>query len=240
LALRTAYTNAQSHHVSVLAAAGDDGSTSASNAAGTRYFTSPVANWPATDPLVTAVGGTQLHLGAKGARLRPDNVWNDTTRLGELAAGGGGTSSVFARPTWQQSVASVVGDHRGMPDVSLSAAVVGSVLIYSSFSGAGSAGYYLIGGTSEATPLFAGVVAVADQAAGHPLGFLNPTLYRLAAAKSPGLVDVTLGDNTVSFAQGAKTVTVPGYHAAAGYDLASGLGTVDGSKLVNELAAAGS
>jgi subtilase family serine protease len=231
--LRGAYTLAAKDKVTVLASSGDQGATSASNAAGTTYFTKPVVNWPASDPLVTGVGGTQLHLNQAGQRTAPDNVWNDTVLLGSPAAGGGGVSSVFGRPAFQSSVASVVGTHRGVPDVALSAAVDGAAIIY--FSGS----YTIVGGTSWASPTFAGVVAIADEVAGHDLGDLNPALYALGSG-SPGLPDITAGNNTVSFTQGGKLYTVKGHTAVKGYDLASGLGTVNGAKLVAALAASGS
>lgn len=227
--LRGAYTLAAADKVTVLASSGDAGVSSPSNVAGTTYFTKRVVNWPASDPLVTAVGGTQLHLDQAGTRTAPDNVWNDTTLLGSPAAGSGGVSSVFARPGYQSSVSSVVGSGRGVPDVSLSAAVDGAAIIYAQGS------YTIVGGTSEASPLFAGIVAIADQVAGHDLGDINPALYALGSG-ALGLPDVTLGNNTVSFTQGGKTHTVTGYTAVAGYDLASGLGTVDGADLVAELA----
>jgi subtilase family serine protease len=230
LDLRGAYILAAKDHVTVVAGSGDWGATSPSNVAGTTYFTKPVVNWPASDPLVTGVGGTQLHLNQAGARTAPDNVWNDTKLLGGPAAGGGGVSSVFTRPAFQNSVSSVVGNHRGVPDVSLSAAVDGAAIIY--FGGS----WGLVGGTSWATPTFAGIVAVADQVAGHDLGDLNPLLYKLGAG-SAGLPDITRGNNTVSFSQGGKSYTLKGYTAVKGYDLASGLGTVDGAKLVAALAA---
>jgi subtilase family serine protease len=229
--LRGAYTLAAKDNVTVLASSGDQGATSASNVAGTTYFTKPVVNWPASDPLVTGVGGTQLHLTQAGQRTAPDNVWNDTALLGEPAAGGGGVSSVFSRPSFQSSVASVVGTHRGVPDVALSAAVDGAAIIY--FDGS----YSIVGGTSWASPTFAGIVAIADEVAGHDLGDLNPALYTLGSG-SAGLPDITAGNNTVSFTQGGKTYTVKGYTAVKGYDLASGLGTVNGAKLVAALKAA--
>lgn len=232
-ALRSAYVAAASAGVTVLAAAGDDGASGEANVAGTYYFKAPVVLWPASDPLVTAVGGTQLHLNAAGARTAPDNVWNDTTLLGHPAAGGGGVSSVFSRPAYQAKVAGVVGDARGIPDISLNASISGCVLIYTSFKGQ-SAGWHPIGGTSEASPLFAGIVAIADQVAGHGLGSINPTLYKLG---SGSLTDITKGNNTVSFTEGGKKYTVTGYDAATGYDLSSGLGTVNGPGLVSALAA---
>ena len=231
--LRTTYVQAAKAGMTVLAGSGDDGSTNFSNQAGTLLYTHRVNSWPSSDPLVTSVGGTQLHLNESGQRLLPDNVWNDTNVLGSPAAGGGGTSEFFSRPYYQDGVASVVGSMRGTPDLSLTAAVDGAALVYVSFI---PPAFYLVGGTSEATPMFAGVVAIADQAAGHDLGQINPTLYKLAASSASGLPDVTTGNNTVSFVQNGTNHTVAGWNAVAGYDLASGLGTVDGANLVSELA----
>jgi subtilase family serine protease len=118
----------------------------------------------------------------------------------------------------------------------MSAACNGAVNTYQSFAGA-PAGWYPICGTSESTPLFAGVVALADQLAGHPLGLINPALYALSAARAPGIVDIRKGNNTVSFVQGHERYTVTGFSAKAGYDLASGVGTVNVAKFVPELVA---
>src|ERR1039457_655826 len=151
-------------------------------------------------------------------------------------AGGGGKSVVFSRPAYQDGVAGVVGGQRGMPDISMSGACNGAVDMYQSFQGQ-PAGWYPTCGTSEATPLFAGVVALADQVAGHPLGLINPALYKMSAmGKAAGIVDVTRGNNTVSFSQGGKEHTVTGFRALPGYDLASGVGTVNAAKFVPRLA----
>ena len=109
------------------------------------------------------------------------------------------------------------------------------MVTYSTFAGAPS-GWSPECGTSEATPLFAGIVALADQVAGHPLGLINPALYRLAAAGQPGITDVTKGNNTVSFTQNNQQDTVKGFPARPGYDLATGLGTVNAPYFVPELA----
>jgi len=122
-----------------------------------------------------------------------------------------------------------------VPDISMSAACTGAVNIYQSFAAART-GWYALCGTSEATPLFAGIVALADQVAGHPLGLINPALYQLAAEHAPGIVRVTSGNNTVSFRQNGRIRTVPGFSARPGYDLATGLGTVNGAYFVPELA----
>ena len=247
LKLRSAYVEAQAKGVTVLAASGDSG------AADTKldlvtYYTHPVTSWPDSDPLVTGVGGTQLHLGQTAAQRTPDTVWNDTynTTLQQAffgndgpnpLAGGGGKSVVFSRPSYQNSVKSVVGGARGVPDISMSGACNGSVNTYQSFPGQ-PAGWYPTCGTSEATPLFAGIVALAAQVAGHPIGLINPALYAMSAAHATGIVDVTEGNNTVGFEQGGHDYTVTGATAGPGYDLASGVGTVNGLKFVPQLAAA--
>jgi len=250
LHLRSAYINADNHHVTVLAGSGDQGASGYSNLAGTLLYTHPVVAWPATDPLVTAVGGTQLSLNAAGMRTAPDQVWNDSFNqsLNEVffgnagpnaLAAGGGKSVVFARPSYQNGVASVTGNQRGVPDISMSAACSGLVDTYQSFPGE-TAGWYVVCGTSEATPLFAGVVALADQVAHHPLGLINPALYALKAEHAPGLVAVTTGNNTVGFTQNGKEYTVHGFSASAQYNLASGVGTINASLFVPELAVAAS
>jgi subtilase family serine protease len=243
-ALRGAYQLADRDHVTVLAASGDSGATDL-GLDETTYYAFRVTSWPDSDPLVTAVGGTQLHFTARGTPAAP-TVWNDTysRETNEFTDGdpgpnplasGGGTSLFFTRPGYQDSVRDVVGGSRGVPDISMSAACNGSVDTYSTYRGA-PAGWSPECGTSEATPLFAGIVALADQVAGHPLGLINPALYRLAAEGKPGIVDVTSGDNTVSFTQDGREQMVTGFGARPGYNLATGLGTVNARYLVPELA----
>jgi subtilase family serine protease len=239
LKLRSAYVAAAKAHVTVLGAAGDWGETSPSDASESTYYTETAPNWPASDPLVTGVGGLQLHLNAAGDNVAAPNVWNENTQLGGPVAGGGGLSSVFSRPSYQNGVKGVVGAWRGIPDLSMSASVNGGASVYMSFKGLPGPAYYIIGGTSEATPELAGVIAVADQYAGHSLGLINPALYKIAATKGEtGIVDVTTGENTVTWVQNGHTYTVPGAVAGPGYDLASGLGTVNGAAFVPELAKA--
>jgi subtilase family serine protease len=238
LKLRSAYIAAAKAHVTAVAGAGDWGETSPSDASESTYYTHATANWPASDPLVTSVGGLQLHLNAAGDNVAAPNVWNENTQLGAPVAAGGGLSSVFKRPSYQNGVKGVVGSWRGLPDLSMSASVNGGALVYWSFKGSTPA-YYIVGGTSEATPELAGVIAVADQYAGHPLGLINPALYKIAATKGQtGIVDVTTGENTVTWVQHGHTYTVQGAVAGPGYDLSSGLGTVNGASFVPELAKA--
>jgi subtilase family serine protease len=231
LNLRSAFINAYAHHVTVLGASGDTGATDYQLNLSDLY-TYRVDSWPSTDPLVTSVGGTQLTLDDAGNRLAPDVVWNDG-----YGAGGGGVSSVFSRPGFQDGVRNVVGGRRGTPDVSLSAAVDGAVVFYYTFL-PGHEGYHLVGGTSESTPEFAGIVAMADQVAHHRLGLINGQLYDLLRGRPSGIVDVTIGNNTFGpFTNSdGNTYTVVGYNARPGYDLASGVGTIDAARLVPALA----
>ncbi len=248
LALRSAYFNALIHRVTVLSASGDGGASNEaaydpSNGA-VNFYPFRVDSWPSSDPLVTSVGGTQLHLDANGNRTAPDNVWNDTALFGSPAAGGGGVSTVFRRPFFQNGVTPVVGSARGNPDVSMSAAVNGGVVVYLGFTNSAygvSPGWFVVGGTSEATPVLSGIVAIADQAAHHDLGWLNPRLYALRNGSQSGIPDVTAGNNSVSGTQqlppvAGQTFSVQGFDAVPGYDLASGLGTADGARLVGALA----
>ncbi|MFJ1795753.1 S53 family peptidase [Kitasatospora griseola] len=221
--LRYAFRFAAAKDVTVLAASGDNGATDAMEN-GTDLYPYRVNSWPSADPLVTSVGGTELTLDDSGKRTAPDKVWHD-----DYGAAGGGVSGVFERPWYQAGVANVTGDHRGTPDISMSAAVDGAAWTYESYDPT-RVGWHLTGGTSEATPIFSGIVALADQLAGHRLGQLNPRMYAMAQLPPQwsGITDVTEGDNSWG--------TVTGYKAVKGYDLASGLGTVDANRFVHTVA----
>jgi subtilase family serine protease len=241
--LRTAYVRAaeEKDGPTVLAASGDTGVADVGLNEVT-YYTHRVTSWPDSDPLVTGVGGTELVEG-KG-NTYASVAWNDTynPHIGDGTvpyASGGGLSVLFTRPSYQDGVENVVGSARGVPDVSMSGSCSGPVFTYQSFPQEDTpAGWYPECGTSEATPEFAGIVALADQVAGHALGLINPTLYKLSAEKAPGIVPVTSGNNTVTFVQGkpAKTYTLRGFNAQAGYSLVDGVGTVNAWYLAYELA----
>lgn len=223
LDLRSAYINAKNHGVTMLGSSGDTGATNY-NLDGSALYPYAVNSWPSSDPLVSSIGGTQLHLDAAGNKITPDVVWNDG-----YGAGGGGDSHVFSRPSFQNSVRSVVGASRGTPDISMSAAVDGGAIFYYSFNPA-RIGWHIVGGTSEACPLFAGIVALSAQLVHHSLGDINPALYALNSVHAHGIVDVTSGD--ISFGG------VTGPSATPGYDMASGIGTINATRFVPELAAA--
>jgi subtilase family serine protease len=232
LNLRYAFKDAYAHRVTVLASSGDEGATN-DEADGSTLYPFRVNSWPSSDPLVTSVGGSQLNLNQAGDKLSPDVVWNDG-----FGAGGGGVSAIFPRPLYQLGVRNVVGDHRGTPDISMSAAVNGGAWVYLGFAGVetpgvSDPGWYIFGGTSEASPIFSGIVALTDQVAGHRIGLINPALYLLGTLSrggftSNGIVDITSGNNSFG--------GVTGYNATPGYDLASGWGTIDAAKFVPTLA----
>ena len=145
-------------------------------------------------------------------------------------------------------MAGTVGDRRGTPDIAMSAATNGAVDFYDT-TDPSVAGWGMTGGTSEASPLFSGIVALADQVAGHSLGYLNPSLYAMgkSGARS-GIVPISQGNNSYTFciaadiernsscASSSDLVTVPGANANGAYNDATGWGTVDAALFVLTLA----
>ena len=188
-------------------------------------------------------------------RTAPDSVWKDLSSMVGVTgpvytwgASGGGHSKVFSRPQFQDGVAGIVGDSRGTPDIAMSAAVNGAVDFYDT-TDPSVAGWGIVGGTSEASPLFSGIVALADQVAGHSLGYLNPALYALGQSRtSGGIVPISKGSNTFTFClaadlessgscpSSAALVTVPGFNANGYYNDATGWGTVNAAWFVPALA----
>jgi len=234
------FSRAASSHITIVASSGDSGASGQDENG--NYYRHPVASWPATSPFVTAVGGTKLNLNASGARNGHDAAWNDTYSPAvnnfffgndgpNPLATGGGKSAYYGRPGYQNGVHNVTGNQRGIPDISMSASCSVAVNVFETFTG-GQGGWTASCGTSESAPMFAAIVALADQVAGHPLGLINPALYALAASHAPGIVSVASGNNTVSFSGGK----VHGYSVRHGYNLVTGLGTVNGRSLVPELA----
>jgi subtilase family serine protease len=234
------FSQAASSHITIVASSGDSGA--AGQDENGNYYPYPVTSWPATSPYVTAVGGTRLNLDAIGARAGLDTAWNDTysTAVNDFffgndgpnpLASGGGKSAYYGRPGYQNGVRNITGSQRGIPDISMSASCSVAVNVFETFTG-GNGGWTASCGTSESAPMFAAVIALADQVAGHSLGLINPALYALAAKNAPGIVPVASGDNTVSFPGGK----VNGYTVRHGYNLVTGLGTVNGQYLVPELA----
>jgi subtilase family serine protease len=253
--LRYPYLTAYKKHISVFGATNDQGvSGTTRTVAGNVLYHHRVIQWPASDPLVTGVGGSDIHLDAAGNRTSPDTAWNDTWNpavanfMGPPCFGPplpwastGGVSTVFKRPAYQDGVRGIVHGWRGLPDISMNASISDGVLTYSSFVGVGLWGAGS-GGTSAATPEFAAIIAIADQVAHKRLGLVNPYLYELERRHAPGIVDITRGTNTVTFHTDQNNdtgpvITVRGYRARRGYDLVTGVGTPNAAKLVPELVA---
>ncbi|GAA0955841.1 S53 family peptidase [Actinocorallia libanotica] len=185
--------------------------------------------WPASDPLVTAVGGSRLHLDAQGQRTGPDEVWGSPSPLTtQKGATGAGTSTLFPRPAHQDHAAALLGQHRGVPDLLANAAPESAVWIHTTHS-QGKPIVKPARGTSIAAPLVAGIVAIAAQQASRPLGDIGPALHRHAdRPQDAGLADITQGCN--------HTATIQGHCAAPGYDLVSGLGALnDAAQFVQAL-----
>jgi subtilase family serine protease len=224
--------------ISVLAAAGDDGSSTCINQQGdpTRKLS---VSFPASSPFVTAVGGTNIALNAAN-QIISSVVWNDGP--GQAAAGGGGNSVLFGEPSYQDAFQTST--RRETPDVSMLADLAPGYEIFCTAKPqpcSAKHGWLFIGGTSAGTPLLAGGVAVADQAlrqAGRSgLGFVNPLLYSvassnaaLAAPAAPTSVfsDVTLGSNDLFATAGSPLGCCS---AVAGYDDATGLGQINVANL---------
>ena len=159
LALRGAYVDAASKHVTVLAAAGDSGAVDV-RSHGSTYYLTPVTSWPDGDPLVTGVGGTQLHLSATGPQHRAgpgverhqqradQRVHLRRNRGPNPLAGGSGKSVIFSRPAYQNGVQRTVGTSRGVPDIAMSGACNGAVNVYQSFKG-NKPGWYQVCGPAR-------------------------------------------------------------------------------------------
>jgi subtilase family serine protease len=229
-ATRAAIARATRAGIPVLAATGDFG-------ASFPGFSDVGTSYPAADPNATAVGGTLVTLDGRGDRLMPDAAWGPDALGG---ASGGGISLLNAAPSWQRGYPGVLGTMRNYPDVSLLGAASSSMIVSFSpaaqFSRAYAGGLYPLAGTSLATPLLAGVLALARQQGGHRLRGVNAALYRLAAhdPERNGIVDVVLGNNTATV-DGRR---VSGYLATTDYDRVTGLGTIDGPRFVRALARA--
>jgi subtilase family serine protease len=222
----------------------------------------PSVGWPASDPLVTAVGGTYLCTdGPTGTVV--DSTSPPTTcgafpgqrEIGWIDSGGG-YSTLFSRPAYQATLpagSSFTGtsagapgpnsNMRGIPDISYQASSRTGVLIYDTApavagggaeTNVGNGGWYVIGGTSSGAPQWAGLIAIADQMAGRDLGLINPALYAIAA--DPAKYAADFYDVTVGNNQADPAV--PGYAASPGWDAVTGLGSPNVARLLPDLIAA--
>jgi subtilase family serine protease len=222
--MRGILRNAAARRVTVVAASGDSGAVSDVY----DFGTAPVkeVSLPASDPFVLGVGGTTLTAGPHTGSYIGEKAWNQVLPQGGNFASGGGFSGIFARPAYQDGVPGTEAT-RGVPDV---AGDAGTGMALAIEAGGGNYELRSAGGTSAATPLWGGLVALADQLAGHDLGFVNPVLYRIARSPLYGQAfhDVTTGNSTVV----VNGVTYTGYQAGPGWDPVTGLGSPNAAVLV--------
>jgi subtilase family serine protease len=178
---------------------------------------------PASDPLTLAVGGTSLRASRATGAYIGETAWNTPP----VGAGGGGFSRLFPRPAYQDELAHTRAT-RGVPDVAADADYRPGMAV--AFSGGGHNYLWGGGGVSVAAPLWAAVIALADQYAGRHLGFVNPALYRIGRSTHyhQAFHDVTTGTNTVNYA----AQTISGYPAAPGWDPVTGWGSPNAQALV--------
>ncbi len=223
------FQEATNKHITLLASSGDEGAAQLT-CDGTSW-TLAVSS-PASDPLVTGVGGTQLFANQRTGKYISEIAWNEP-QFG--IASGGGYSVLYRRPDYQKGT--VRGNGRGVPDVSYNAALNGGVLVAVSVlpSGAEGGPFHIVGGTSAGSPQWAGIVALANQLTGKRLGFLNPAIYNIGRSSSYSRTfhDITFGNNTIQLPDAnSNIVTIIGFSASRGWDPVTGWGTPIASNLV--------
>ena len=269
LNLRYAFKDAVANHVTVFGSSGDGGTSNVikTPTKTTTTIPFPTVEWPASDPLVTGVGGTYECTNPVVGSTTADQTMppsrckaglNPTgdRELGWVASGGG-FSHVFARPDFQSTLpagsTAIPSSSRGVPDISLQASSATGMLVYITNPGYTgitcpdgnpcSSGWYVVGGTSSSSPQWAGLIAIANQLNQrmHPgsanLGYINPALY--AIASNPAKYAADFYDVTHGPANNpAPTAQNPGYHDSTGWDPVTGLGTPNAANLLPDLVAA--
>jgi subtilase family serine protease len=195
---------------------------------------------------------------ATAEKYIPETAWNDTAQSSQLSSGGGGASLLFAKPSWQTGTGVPADGARDVPDVALNAspnhdpylicsqasfagqspAVTSCANGFRSSSSSSTSTNLLsaVGGTSAGSPTIAGILALILQATkATGLGNVNPMLYQLAATAPQVFHDITSGNNQVPCTTGTKNcaagITSIGFSARAGYDQATGLGSIDANQL---------
>jgi subtilase family serine protease len=255
--LRYAFKDAAANGVTVLGSSGDSGTANSQKQPVGKGFSTipfPTVEWPASDPLVTGVGGTYLCTDPTNTVARVVDSVDPPVKCqsfpGVAEVGwtfsGGGFSHVFSKPAYQNTLptgSTAIGAMRGVPDIGLQASAGTGALVYITLPPDGngglncgstpcSTGWYDIGGTSLSCPQWAGLVALADQLHGGGLGLINPALYAIAANPvryASDFFDITTGNNQTD-------PSIPGYPATTGWDPITGLGTPNAANLVPDLA----
>jgi len=215
-----AFAAATAKGITLIASSGDQGAAQP-DCTGSSLVLS--ASTPASDPLVTAIGGTHLNADFTSGAYSSETAWS-----GGGGAGGGGFSDLFRRPGYQAPF-QADNKHRGVPDVAYNGDLQVGVMaawnvpcLYHLIKCPPIPGFYpffVFGGTSAGAPQWAGIVALGNELGGHRLGSINKDLYHIARSKdaASALRDVTAG--TIAFPG------FPGFAAGDGWDAATGLGT---------------
>ena len=235
------WEQAASQGMSAFVASGDAGAAGCYEGSSASGLGTAV-NGLCSSPYATCVGGTEFNEGSNDAQYWaatnsanygtalsyiPEEVWNESGLDGGsgLWASGGGVSVIYAQPAWQKGVSAMSGGMRTVPDVSVTAAEHDGYIIYENGS------YYVVSGTSASSPSFAGaMMLVLEEQGGTGLGSANAGLYSLLNAAHNPFHATATGNNSVP---GVTGFTASG----AEYNLATGLGSVDGALLVNEWSA---
>uniref|UniRef100_Q01UW0 Peptidase S8 and S53, subtilisin, kexin, sedolisin n=1 Tax=Solibacter usitatus (strain Ellin6076) TaxID=234267 RepID=Q01UW0_SOLUE len=250
ISYRAVAQQANAQGITFLVASGDLGAATCDHASPVPQASKGAhASFPADLPEVTSVGGTMFNEGdsrywsnnstastASALSYIPEVAWNESASLSSLTSGGGGPSQYFSKPFWQAGPGVPDDRFRDTPDVALA-----SALGHDPYLVMWRGSLVAVGGTSAAAPAFAGIVALLNQSlvgrnllARPGLGNINPALYRLAQSDKDAFHDITSGDNFVPCVQGSADCVNGslGYAAGPGYDMATGLGSVDAAKLV--------
>ncbi|HKV83901.1 MAG TPA: S53 family peptidase [Ktedonobacterales bacterium] len=246
------FQEATNKGMTIFASSGDQGAAQRT-CDGTSW--TQVASSPASDPLVTAVGATELFAAFDCSTAHPcppnsptPGTYDHETALNEPAgqfthgnfSTGGGFSDLYTRPSWQVGVANTQDGKRSVPDVAYSGSINHGVIASCGVcAGVTTPAFFVFGGTSAGSPQWAGLVALADQSAGHRLGFINEAIYKIG--QTPGQYkkafhDTTVGNNSVvEFDASNNPVSVSGFNALKGWDATTGWGTPNFGAMVPAL-----
>lgn len=220
------FEKARDKKIGIFVSAGDSGASilsCTSPTTTTGFFLDKGTSIPASDPLVSSIGGTTLHANVGSGSYISETTWNEDN-VG-AGATGGGISTFFPRPEYQEHIPGL-NKYRGLPDVSWDADPLTGVPVVVSLFGA----TYIVpfGGTSVGAPAWAGLAALFNQYAGKRLGFLNDAFYRILKSRSYGKAfhDIQTGNNSVIGVDiNGNLIHVTGYNAGKGWDAVTGVGT---------------
>ncbi|MFZ2010021.1 MAG: S53 family peptidase, partial [Candidatus Sulfotelmatobacter sp.] len=240
--LNSLWQQAAAEGITVFVSSGDSGAAGCDSASALTATHGRAVNGLCSTPYSVCVGGTEFNdlanptlywspsnsSGTQASALSyiPEIVWNASGPDYGLWASGGGASAVYAKPSWQAGTGVPADGKRDVPDVALSSAGHDGYLIYQNGE------LYVVGGTSAASPSFAGVMALVVQNTAARQGNASVAFYSLASKQRAGgasvFHDTTIGSNSVP--------GQAGFNATVGYDQATGLGSINGSILVNHWA----